>query len=167
MAFDLSSYETVAERLAKLYAAEPDARIHTQMLTEPGTDVCVFKAHLWVGDHLVATGHAEETRGLGGNVNRTSHVENCETSAIGRALANWRLAGSDPAKRASREEMAKVGSGNSYIPANANTGSDGASPAQKAKLRALSAQTGMPLPNLDQLSKRDASRLIDEMMTKV
>ena len=166
MAFDLSAYETVAERLAKLYAAEPDARIHTEMLTQPGADICVFKACLWVGNNIVAIGHAEETRGAG-NVNRTSHVENCETSAIGRALANWRLAGSDPTKRASREEMAKVGRGNSYIPANASGGNDDASPAQKAKLRALSAQTGSPLPDLDQISKREASRMIDEMLTKI
>jgi hypothetical protein len=56
---------------------------------------------------LISTGYAEEVRGAG-NVNRTSHVENCETSAIGRALANCGMAGSDMTKRPSREEMAKV-----------------------------------------------------------
>jgi hypothetical protein len=46
-----------------------------------------------------------------GNVNRTSHVENCETSSLGRCLANFpqaNFAGSDVNKRPSREEMAKV-----------------------------------------------------------
>ena len=35
---------------------------------------------------VVATGHAHEERGSS-NINKTSFVENCETSAIGRALA--------------------------------------------------------------------------------
>jgi hypothetical protein len=64
------------------------------------------KAHQQ-GGNMIATGYAEEVRGAG-NVNRTSHVENCETSAIGRALANCGMAGSDMSKRPSREEMAKV-----------------------------------------------------------
>lgn len=43
---------------------------------------------------IVATGHAEEIR-ASGNINRTSAVENCETSAIGRALASLGLAGTE------------------------------------------------------------------------
>tara|TARA_A100001201_G_scaffold50932_5_gene50627 strand:- start:294 stop:815 length:522 start_codon:yes stop_codon:yes gene_type:complete len=35
---------------------------------------------------VIATGHAHEERGSS-NINKTSYVENCETSAIGRALA--------------------------------------------------------------------------------
>jgi hypothetical protein len=66
-----------------------------------------MKAELWIDDVPVATGHAEEVRGAG-NVNRTSHVENCETSAVGRALANAGMAGTDVNKRPSREEMSKV-----------------------------------------------------------
>jgi hypothetical protein len=77
------------------------------MVSEPGADICVIRAELWLGENLIATGYAEEVRGAG-NVNRTSHVENCETSAIGRALANCGMAGSDMTKRPSREEMSKV-----------------------------------------------------------
>ena len=109
MAFDLTQYEPVAERLDRwLKASEQFApRVFTNMESIPGADVCVIKAELWLGDTRVATGYAEETRGAG-NVNRTSHVENCETSAIGRALANAGYAGSDMTKRPSREEMSKV-----------------------------------------------------------
>ena len=109
MAFDLTQYEPVAERLDRwLKASEQFApRVFTNMESVPGADVCVIKAELWLGDTRVATGYAEETRGAG-NVNRTSHVENCETSAIGRALANAGYAGSDMTKRPSREEMSKV-----------------------------------------------------------
>jgi hypothetical protein len=77
------------------------------MISEPGADICVIRAELWLGEQLIATGYAEEVRNSG-NVNRTSHVENCETSAIGRALANCGMAGSDMTKRPSREEMSKV-----------------------------------------------------------
>jgi hypothetical protein len=67
----------------------------------------VFKASLYVDGLLIATGYAEEHVTERG-VNSTSHVENCETSAVGRALANAGFAGSDPSKRPSREEMTKV-----------------------------------------------------------
>ena len=116
MGFDLSSYEPVAERLdrwlnAKIAGYETSTndypRVLTRMVSEPGADICVIRAELWLGENLIATGYAEEVRGAG-NVNRTSHVENCETSAIGRALANCGMAGSDMTKRPSREEMAKV-----------------------------------------------------------
>ena len=116
MAFDLSSYEPVAERLdrwlnAKLAGYEASTndypRVLTRMISEPGADICVIRAELWLGEQLIATGYAEEVRNAG-NVNRTSHVENCETSAIGRALANCGMAGSDMSKRPSREEMSKV-----------------------------------------------------------
>jgi hypothetical protein len=116
VAFDLSSYEPVAERLdrwlnAKIAGYEASTndypRVLTRMVSEPGADICVIRAELWLGEQLIATGYAEEVRGAG-NVNRTSHVENCETSAIGRALANCGMAGSDMSKRPSREEMSKV-----------------------------------------------------------
>jgi hypothetical protein len=116
VAFDLSSYEPVAERLdrwlnAKIAGYEASTndypRVLTRMVSEPGADICVIRAELWLGENMIATGYAEEVRGAG-NVNRTSHVENCETSAIGRALANCGMAGSDMSKRPSREEMAKV-----------------------------------------------------------
>jgi hypothetical protein len=114
--FNLDDYEPVAARLdrwlrAKLQGVDDKAndypRVLTRMISEPGADICVMRAELWQGEMLIATGYAEEVRGAG-NVNRTSHVENCETSAIGRALANCGVAGSDMTKRPSREEMSKV-----------------------------------------------------------
>ena len=116
MGFNLDDYEPVAARLdrwlsdkmAGYNASTNDyPRVLTRMVSEPGADICVIRAELWLGEQLIATGYAEEVRGAG-NVNRTSHVENCETSAIGRALANCGMAGSDMTKRPSREEMSKV-----------------------------------------------------------
>ena len=106
--FDLSDYETVAARIPKAMKALESYRMITHLMT-PVEDVkrVIFRAELYDGDRLLATGWATEVEG-DGYVNKTSHLENCESSAIGRALANYGYAGSDPARRPSREEMAKV-----------------------------------------------------------
>lgn len=52
---------------------------------------------------VVATGYAEEIKGSG--INKNSAIENCETSAIGRALASFGYAGSE---YASAQEMVDV-----------------------------------------------------------
>jgi hypothetical protein len=107
MGFNLDDYEPVAARLARwLEQTEGHGRVITH-LVHYQENRCVFRAELYIGDLLISTGWAEETRG-DGNVNRTSHLENCESSSVGRALANAGLAGSSPNKRPSREEMGKV-----------------------------------------------------------
>ena len=108
MAFNLADYEPVAARLTRwLSVDQPGTKRVLTYLVHYNDSRCVFRAELWVDETLMATGWAEETRGEG-HVNRTSHFENCETSALGRALANAGLAGSDYTKRPSREEMQKV-----------------------------------------------------------
>ena len=107
MGFNLDDYEPVAARHSRWLAQHPNGRTITHMVSEAGADICVIRAELWLEDICIATGYAEEVRGAG-NVNRTSHVENCETSAVGRALANAGMAGTDVNKRPSREEMSKV-----------------------------------------------------------
>jgi len=107
MGFNLDDYEPVAVRHSRWLEQHPNGRTITHMVSQPGADICVIRAELWLEDVCIATGYAEEVRGAG-NVNRTSHVENCETSAVGRALANAGMAGTDVNKRPSREEMSKV-----------------------------------------------------------
>lgn len=108
MTFNLDDYEPVATRLSRwLENTDGQPRVITHLVHYNEGQSCVFRAELWVNDILISTGWAEEhveDRG----VNKTSHLENAESSAVGRALANAGLAGSDPAKRASREEMTKV-----------------------------------------------------------
>lgn len=106
--FNLADYETVEERLAKFHADYPTARVETEM-AHYSEDRVVFKATVFKNyedEKSSATGYAEETRGKGGMVNSTSHLENCETSALGRALAN--LGYAPKGARPSREEMEKV-----------------------------------------------------------
>ena len=136
MGFNLDDYEPVASRLARwLEQTEGQPRVITH-LVHYQENRCVFRAELWVGDVLIATGWAEETRG-DGNVNRTSHLENCESSAVGRALANAGLAGSDPAKRPSREEMSKVARAGGGTGGTPTGSSHYATPKQVAFIRRL------------------------------
>lgn len=114
--FNLADYETVEQRIKRLYADQPNARIITKNKTTPtdrAVSTWVVKAEIWLPveseskfdeRYLKATGWAFEIDGQG-MANKTSALENAETSAIGRALANAGYSGN---KRASREEMAKV-----------------------------------------------------------
>lgn len=105
--FNLEDYETVEERLAKFWKEHPDGRISTEVV-EHTLQRFIVKASIFrteVDAHPWTTGFAEETVSTRG-VNSTSALENCETSAIGRALANANYAAKG--KRPSREEMAKV-----------------------------------------------------------
>ena len=105
--FNLADYEPVEVRLEKFIKDYPAFRISTELEVVEATRYIV-KAYLFkdASDSVAwATGYAEETVTTRG-VNQTSALENCETSAIGRALAN---AGYAPkGKRPSREEMTKV-----------------------------------------------------------
>lgn len=107
MGFNLADYETVEERLIKFWKEHPDGRIETELLESNGTRFIVI-ARLYRTEadaRYWASGMAFENVTERG-VNSTSALENCETSAIGRALANAGYA--TKGKRASREEMSKV-----------------------------------------------------------
>ena len=105
--FNLDNYETVESRLEKWHEKYPDNRIETELIEATEKRFVVFaKIFKTEADPKpCATGLAFEVITEKG-VNSTSALENCETSAIGRALANAGFAAKG--KRASREEMAKV-----------------------------------------------------------
>jgi len=105
--FNLEDYETVEERLIKYWKDYPDGRIDTRLVEASATRFIV-QAYIYrteADQHPWSSGLAEETV-QGRGVNATSALENCETSAIGRALASAGYA--TKGKRPSREEMGKV-----------------------------------------------------------
>ena len=116
--FNLNDYETVEERLRRFWNSElaKDARIITVNHTTAqdrsvGTWVVEARLYLDADDQAQnlakTTGWAFEVDGVG-MANKTSALENAETSAIGRCLANFTFSGN---KRVTREEMEKVSRG--------------------------------------------------------
>ena len=107
MSFNLADYETVEERLVKFWKEHPDGRIDTELI-EATPSRFIVRATIFRTEadarHWTSGLAFEHISDRG--VNSTSALENCETSAIGRALANAGYA--TKGKRASREEMSKV-----------------------------------------------------------
>jgi hypothetical protein len=105
--FNLEDYETVEERLVKFWKDNPDGRVDTKLLDFNGGRYIVqaYIYRTFADSAPWSSGLAEETV-AGRGVNATSALENCETSAIGRALASAGYAAKG--KRPSREEMTKV-----------------------------------------------------------
>jgi len=104
MAFDLSEYIEVNVRVGKFWSDYPEGAIRTEILSfENG--IVVIKASVYKNannEKPDATGHAYEKENTS-YINKTSAVENCETSAVGRALG---IMGYEIKKSiASKEEM--------------------------------------------------------------
>lgn len=81
-------YAEVNQRVKAFRMLFPQGYIKTDLISndgEVGKRTCVIRAEVGIGDMVLATGTAYENEGTG-NINRTSYVENCETSAVGRAL---------------------------------------------------------------------------------
>lgn len=108
--FDPNTYVDVQERIDRFWTEHPDGAIVTRLMSPPDDfDRCRYEAAVYKhrdDGRPSAVGYAFELAGTAG-ANRTSHEENCETSAIGRALANMGYAKSRE-DRPSRQEMAKA-----------------------------------------------------------
>ena len=186
MSFNPADYAEVAERLPLFWKDCPRGRIVTEIIVDDGTRI-VMKASLYadIADPVpTTTGFAEEIRGSS-MVNKTSALENCETSAIGRALANYQYQGSN--KRASLEEIVKVYRQGGEVAPTSQTATNNDTPAAPFELHHMSRKaparnqtlgsSGEP-PTAKQLgmlraknwegavpeTKREASELIDRLI---
>lgn len=113
MAFDLSNYEDVDTRIHRFWEAHQNGRIKTKIVYQKEGEngqlkQVIIQAKVWKDKNsgkADATDYAEEIQGAT-PVNRTSFIENCSTSAIGRALATLGFA--KKGARASTTEMTKA-----------------------------------------------------------
>ena len=96
-------YSTVAERHRFLLIYFPETRIDEQIFFQDEKRV-ITKTTLYIGETPYATGHAEEKRDSS-FINKTSALENCLSSSLGRCLAAFGLHGSE---FASAEELANA-----------------------------------------------------------
>ena len=107
--FNLNDYEDVDTRIHKFYETYPDGAIHTELVfNDEEKQIVIFKAtafRTYEDSMASATGYARGSRKDRG-VDSTHWTENCETSAIGRCMANLGI--SAKGKRASAIEMAQV-----------------------------------------------------------
>ena len=164
----IEDYEPVQSRFSRFIAwsetREQFFSVISELLSAPGDDICVMKTTILCDGVVVATGHAEEIRNQG-NVNKTSSLENCETSSLGRCLSNFPMhnfCGTSLDKRPSREEMQKVErmSGDTRITEPSNLASE----KQQNMIRAVCKSMGkVPPANLQGMTKREASQYIDTL----
>jgi hypothetical protein len=107
--FNLNEYQTVQERIDLFWKKFPEGRFKLDIVSQSDNQV-IIKASVWTDKndkHPTTVDFAEERIGTS-PVNKISHVENCATSALGRAISALGGEFSPKGKRPSREEMDKV-----------------------------------------------------------
>jgi hypothetical protein len=107
--FNLNEYQTVQERIDLFWKKFPEGRFKLDIVSQSDNQV-IIKASVWTDKndkHPTTVDFAEERIGTS-PVNKISHVENCATSAFGRAISALGGEFSPKGKRPSREEMDKV-----------------------------------------------------------
>jgi hypothetical protein len=110
--FNLNEYQTVQERIDLFWAKFPEGRFDLQIVNLTEQQV-IIQARVWTDKsekYPTTVDFAEERIGTS-PVNKISHVENCSTSALGRAISALGNEFSPKGKRPSREEMEKVSRG--------------------------------------------------------
>jgi hypothetical protein len=107
--FNLSEYQTVQERVDLFWSRYDKGRFNLELISIT-PDQVVFKAEVYLhkDDLYPATVDYAEERLGSSPVNKTSFVENCATSALGRAISMLGGEFSPKGKRPSQQEMSKV-----------------------------------------------------------
>lgn len=161
----MENYVQVKDRIKEFRDKHGAAYSLTTDLIFNDPNSCLFKAYIHdEAGRLVATGHSHEKKSDNPNVNITSMIENCETSAWGRALANFGMR--IDKSIASKEEMSRVTKA-VYEGSNNDKG------LLKSVLRSLNVDNSMAKEIHEQLIKQrigsnstDMLRFIKEYLTE-
>jgi len=156
------SYLTVAERIAAFRAEYPLWTVSTELLQCDDTRVVCHASIIDESSRLISTGLAEEQWGAS-RINKTSAVEVCETSAVGRALAFFKYAGDEIA---SADEVANA------VGSSVHKAMDNAFNSPKMKVWELLKRRGVHTESesksvIKEISGKDASKMTDEDWQKV
>jgi hypothetical protein len=107
--FDLDKYQTVQQRIDLFWKKFPEGRFNVDIV-DLTLDRVVIRAQVWTDwaeEFPRCVDFAEERISVSG-VNKTSHIENGSTSALGRAISQLGGELSPSGLKPSREEMEKV-----------------------------------------------------------
>lgn len=165
VSIDGRNYTTVAKRteIVRKYLGT-DVRITTKHLNIDNEKV-IFKAKISVLKdgvwHNVATGHAEESR-TSSELNKKAALENAETSAIGRALANFGLAGGEFASI--NELSVKTGL---IAKADANVVEHVKSLVTQSGLKEKAILATYAVSSFDMLKEEDAFKIIKQCLSAI
>ena len=168
----LENYDDVKDRIPLFYEQFPEGRITTEIISEDSTGVTI-KAYLWKNaeeqamNAPLATGLARDVPG--GRIEK--YTENGETSAIGRALANYNVIGARGMKSHERPSAEEMESAYSMREMKANSSSPSApepsAPAQSGEVASVKQINFLQKLGYQKdptgLTKREASSLISEL----
>lgn len=163
--FDPRNYVDVQTRISRFWSEYPDGAIRTVLASPPEDfERCRYRAEVYksaANAYPDAVGYAFEVAG-GRGPNATSHEENCETSAVGRALANMGYATSGK-DRPSRQEMTKANAAPQPEPARTRPVERSTAPPAREMAKQGSdttqRETDAPGPNTDAEWQRASRRL--------
>lgn len=135
-------YATVPARMQGFRKLFPDGRIVTEILTMDNENVVMKTTVMDESGNVLATGHAQESRNAS-NVNKTSYIENCETSAVGRALGMIGI-GSDKSMASAEEVRRAIAQQEGRVPTE-ETINEKIGAEEIEKIRAEMERTGLAL----------------------
>ena len=153
-------YVEVNQRILAFWELFPNGAIVTELLNDDGKR-CDMKASVYVDDRLVSTGHAFEYQSAG-LVNKTSYIENCETSAIGRALGIFGIGITDSIASAEEVESAISHQERNEEPPNQAEGK----PADKPDVKAAKQKLWKVIQRFAELSGADAKAILTEELAR-
>jgi hypothetical protein len=143
------SYVLVSDRIIYFNEKYPEGSIETQLISEPGDDMVLVQAIVLPDSHnptRVFTAYSQAKWG-DGMVNKTAALENCETSAVGRALEMMGIGVIDSV--ASVDEINKAQTQPEYVPHTPNKTGDKnlnvATQAQRKRIMDLTHALDIPL----------------------
>lgn len=149
------AYAEVNQRIKAFRMLYPEGTIHTELISDDGAR-CIFKAVVMNGELVLGTGTAFE-KADSSFINKTSYIENCETSAVGRALGMCGL-GIDTSIASAEEVGNAINNQNKPAPADVVEEAD-----LRSKILGYVNRHNMSKENIDKICNRYKVKSLADM----